>query len=77
MKRSPKKTMIPAPGYLPLSRLLEINRDAIRAMPKNEKNEACKAILKEILLWSTYTIEESIGALQIAQYHFLQSIEND
>lgn len=71
MKRLPKKTLIPVPGYLALPKLLEINRDAIRAYDKNEKYKACKALLQEILIWSSYSNYEAIGILQVITFDFI------
>jgi hypothetical protein len=63
-------------GYLSQSRLLEINRDALRAMPKDERQNTCKSLIREVVRWSSYTAEEAIGILQSAQFHFLQQAED-
>ena len=64
-------------GYVELERLIEINRDAIRAYEaKWEKKEACKAVIREVLKWSSYSPEEAIGLLQSAQFSFLQLAED-
>lgn len=70
MKRL-KKTSIPLPGYLPVSKLLIINRDALRAMTKTEKQTACKVLLHELLIWSCYSNYEAIGVLQAEQFKFI------
>jgi hypothetical protein len=74
MKRM-KKNPIPLPGYLSMDRLLEINRDALRAMPKLERQEVSKALLREITIWSCYSNYEAIGVLQALMYHFLTETE--
>lgn len=73
MERS--KSNIPQVGYQSIERLTEIVRDGIRAMPKAEKKSACKELIIEIIKWSTYSVEESIGLLSGAQFHFLQMSE--
>jgi len=64
-------------GYVELERLVEINRDAIRAYSaKWEKKAACKAIIREVIKWSTYSPEEAIGLLESTQFTFLQLAED-
>jgi len=70
------KDEIPLPGYVPMNRLLEINRDALRATPNRNKKIVCKALVIEIIKWSSYTTEEAIGLLESIQFHFLTSVED-
>jgi len=77
MQRTKKKpNPIPLAGYLPVNRLIEIIRDAIRAMPKEEKRNTAKELIIEVCKWSSYSQEEAIGVLQSAQFHFLQNVDN-
>ena len=70
MKRKKLPHPIPLAGYVPLARLLEINQDAIRAMPKDEKQATCRALLREIIGWSSYSVLEAIGLLESAKVKF-------
>ena len=75
MKRT-EKNPIPLAGYIPANRLCEIVRDAVRAMPKDEKKSTCKALIMEVIKWSSYSPEEAIGLLESTQFYFLQQAEN-
>jgi hypothetical protein len=66
---------IPLPGYIPLDRLLELNRDALRALPKVERQEVSKALLREIIIWSSYSYYEGIGVLHTLMYHYISETE--
>jgi len=72
-----KKTDIPLAGYLPLPKLLEINRDALRAMPKAEARRACKQLLREVLGFTTFSNEEAIGLLESTKFMFLIQAEDE
>ena len=58
---------IPLAGFVPLEKLLEIVRDAIRATPKSERKELCDALIYEIIVWSSYSHYEAVGALEMAK----------
>jgi hypothetical protein len=62
---------IPLAGFVPLEKLLEINRDAIRATPKNERKDVCEALIYEAIVWSSYSHNEAIGALEMAKQKIL------
>jgi hypothetical protein len=72
MKRE-RNNLIPLAGYVPLNRLLEINRDALRATPKNEKQEVCKALISELILWSSYSDYEAVGVLEAIKHGIILS----
>ena len=63
-------------GYIPLDKLLELNRDALRACPKEERQKYCKALTQDIIRWSSYSVFEAIGLLESAQFYFLQQAED-
>jgi hypothetical protein len=58
---------IPLAGFIPLDKLLELNRDAIRATPKNERKELCDALIYDIIVWSSYSHYEAVGALEMTK----------
>ena len=71
-----KNHKIKLQGYVPLDKLLELNRDALRACPKEERQQVCKALILEVVKWSNYNIEEAIGLLESCQFHFFIEAEN-
>ena len=64
-------------GFIELPRLIELNRDAIRAYyTKEEKKVACKLVMRELIKWSAYTPEEAVGLLEIMKFTFVQMAED-
>lgn len=70
------KGTIKLAGYKPLPLLIELTRDALRAMDKSERQVSCKILIREILKWSSYSPEEALGILQSAQFYFMQQAED-
>jgi len=63
-------------GYLPLPRLLELNRDALRAYDKHgERQTAGKRLIREIVGWCALSSEEALGLLEACKFSFL--VENE
>jgi len=73
MKKRIRPNPIPLAGFIPLPRLLELNRDSIRATPKNEKQMICKALISELIIWSSYSDYEAVGVLQSIIHSILLS----
>jgi hypothetical protein len=71
-----RKDKIPLAGYKALPLLLEINRDALRALTKEGKKVYCKELITEIIRWSSYSPEEAIGVLEASKFSFLQMAES-
>lgn len=64
-------------GYVPLPRLLEINRDALRAYDKHgERQTAGKRLIQEIVSWCATNDFEAIGLLQAGAWEFMVSAES-
>lgn len=64
-------------GYLPLPRLLELNRDALRAYDKHgERQTAGKRLIREIVSWCATNDFEAIGLLEACKFDFLVSEES-
>ena len=74
MERS--KNIVKPAGYIPQNKLLEINRDALRAMQKDEKQTCCKALIREAVKWCCFSAEEAIGILESSKFHFMQVAED-
>jgi hypothetical protein len=75
MERNPDR--VRQQGYIPLARLLEINRDAIRAMTREESHTACKILVREIIGWCSLSNEEAVGLLESAKTKFLMMAEDN
>jgi hypothetical protein len=72
MKRA-RPHRIPLAGYLPLEKLIEINRDALRATPKAERQALCRALITELIKWSSFSENEAMGVLETIKYRILLS----
>ena len=75
MERNP--TRIRQQGFVPLAHLLEINRDALRAMTRDEKLIAGRMLTREVAKWCSYSQEEALGILESAKFQFLQLAEDN
>ncbi len=75
MERDPSK--IRQQGFVPLARLLEINRDALRAMTREEKLIAGRLLIREVAKWASYSQEEALGLLESSKFYFLQVAEDN
>ena len=62
-------------GYIPAARLLEINRDALRAMERPERLAVGKRLIREIVGWCALSSEEALGLLEACKFSFL--VENE
>jgi len=64
-------------GFVPLATLLEITRDALRAMTREEKLIAGRMLTREVAKWCSYSQEEALGILESAKFQFLQMAEDN
>lgn len=64
-------------GYIAIDRLLEINRDALRAMERStERLTAGKRLIREITGWCAMSNEEALGILESSKFKFIQDAED-
>lgn len=75
MERDPSK--IRQQGYVPLTLLLEITRDALRTYTRDEKLTAGRLLIREVAKWASYSQEEALGLLESAKFQFLQMAEDN
>jgi hypothetical protein len=67
--------MIRTKEKMTIKRLLELNSNYIRNLRKEEKSNAARLVIEDVLKWATYTNYEAVGVLDCVKQHFIVNAE--